>query len=102
MKEFLGGGQGFAVQRAADEIDDAFGEMGEIAERLVLDGSSVAIGMAEQIGGVGLTLVLPLNSGHMHAACSSCHHAATVEERSCVSRAILDIYWLHLEGENQR
>ena len=74
--EGLGGGdEGLALEGSFDDLDDVFGEMGEVAEGLMSDGLSLADGASEQMGDVGLPLVDPLGRGHMYGA-ASCWHAA--------------------------
>jgi hypothetical protein len=61
-------GESFALQGAADDIDEAFGQVGKISEGFVLDGRAVAIRMSKQIGNISLSLIGTNDSGHMHTA----------------------------------
>ena len=70
-----GGDEGLALEGAFDDFDEVVGEMGEVAERLVGDGLSLADGPPEQMGDVGLTLVDPFGRSHMNGAASCCHAA---------------------------
>jgi hypothetical protein len=62
----LRGQQGFAVQGAADQVDDMRGQVGEVAERPVLDLVSVTIRATEKVADVSLALVLAHNLGNVH------------------------------------
>ena len=67
--------EGLALEGAFDDLDEVVGKMGQVAERLMGDGLSLADGSSEQMGDVGLSLVDPLGRGHMYGA-ASCWHAA--------------------------
>ncbi len=58
-----GGDEGFAAQGAADHLDERAGQMGEVAEGLVLDLAALAIGLAQQMGLVNAALI-PASRGN--------------------------------------
>ena len=54
LRKSLGGGdEGLPLEGAADQVDDGDGEVGEVAEGLVLDLAVLAVGAAEIVAGVG-------------------------------------------------
>ena len=53
-------------QRAADDVDEGSGQMGEVAEGFVFDLVADAEGAAEQVGGIGLALVVAFICGYMN------------------------------------
>jgi hypothetical protein len=61
----VGGDEGLALEGAADEVDQARGQVGEVAEGAVLDGAARAVGLAQEVADVGLALMLPFDLGHM-------------------------------------
>src|SRR5512135_3808168 len=71
-----GGDEGLTLEGAFDDLDEVIGEMGEVAERLVSNGLSLADGPPEQMSDVGLTLVDPLGRGHMNGTGSGWHAAS--------------------------
>ena len=74
--ESLGGGdKGFAGERAADDIDEGIGQVGEIAEGFVLDLLTDAKGAAEQVGGIGFAFVAASSGGYVNSARSRRHKA---------------------------
>ena len=62
--------QRFAFESSADEIDDVVGEMGDIAEGLVLDLAVLAEGSAQQMGVVGLVFIVASSGGYVDCAIS--------------------------------
>jgi hypothetical protein len=50
--------EGLALEAAADEIDDVVRQVREVAEGLVADGRAVAIAAAEEMGAVGLPVIV--------------------------------------------
>ena len=64
----LGIDEGLAFESPADEIDDVGGEVGDVAERLMLDLAVVAEGSAQEMGVVGLVLVASGSCGYMDGA----------------------------------
>ncbi len=50
--------RGLAAQPPSDHVDEIRRQVGEVAERLVLDLAVFAVGTAEQVGGVDLALVV--------------------------------------------
>jgi hypothetical protein len=82
-----GGDEGLALERSFDEVDDVFGEMGEVAEGLMSDGLSLADGASEQRGGVGFSLGEPLgSSGHRDGTSSGWRVAIFWTDRDSVKR----------------
>jgi hypothetical protein len=74
--EALGGGhQGFAAQGTAHQVDDGVGQMGEVAERLVLDLGAVAEGSAQQVGGVDAAFVMARRGDDVDRSASAGHEA---------------------------
>jgi hypothetical protein len=67
------GGEVFPLEGAAEEVNEAIGEMGEIGEGLMFDVGTVAEGAAEEIGDIGFALVGALDSGYMHTAMFGFH-----------------------------
>ena len=65
--------EGFAAQRPADHLDDAIGQMREVAERLVLDLAVLAIASAQQMRGVVAALVVAPRSDDVNCPASSSH-----------------------------
>ena len=69
-----GRGAGAAVLEAlADGLDEVAGEMGDVAEGLVLDLAVLAVSAAEEMGSVGLALVDASGGGYMYRSISSWH-----------------------------
>ena len=60
------GDEGLALEGASDQVDEVIGEMGQVAERLMGDGLSLADRSSEQMGDVGLSVVDPLRRSHMN------------------------------------
>jgi hypothetical protein len=64
----LGGKELLAGEGAADEFDEVGGEMGDVAEGLVLDLRADAEGSAEEVGVVELAFVGACSGGHMDSS----------------------------------
>ena len=62
-----------AFEGSADEIDDVCGEVGDVAEGLVLDLAVLTEGSAQKMGVVGLVLVAARSCGYVDGACSAWH-----------------------------
>ena len=69
------GDERLALEGTFDDLDQVIGKMGQVAERLMGNGLSLADGSSEQMGDVGLSLVDPPGRSHMYGA-ASCWHAA--------------------------
>ena len=69
------GDERLAFEGTFDDLDQVIGKMGQVAERLMGNGLSLADGSSEQMGDVGLSLVDPPGRSHMYGA-ASCWHAA--------------------------
>ncbi len=68
-EEGLGGGdEALAGQRAADDIDERVGEVGEVAEGFVFDLAAEAEGAAEQVGGIGFAFIVASSCGYMNCS----------------------------------
>ena len=63
-----GGEEHLAGERAADQIDEVRGEMGDVAEGFVFDLGADAEGAAKKVGLIGLALIDSGCSGHMDLA----------------------------------
>ena len=50
--------EGLALKSSANDVDDALGQVREVAQGLVLDLAVFAVGTAKQVGAVDLVLVL--------------------------------------------
>ena len=67
--EALGGmDEVLALQGAADEVDGVVGEVGDVAEGLVLDLAVFPVASPEEVGAVDLVLVLPGRGGYVNCA----------------------------------
>jgi hypothetical protein len=56
--EGLGDGhEGLALEGAADDVDEGFGQVGEVAQGLVLDLAVFAVAATQEVGAVDLALV---------------------------------------------
>ena len=73
LEELLGGGEALALQGAPNECNDVGGQVGEVADGLVLDLAVLAITAPQQVSGVGLVLVVPPCRDDVHCATRSCH-----------------------------
>ena len=69
------GDERLAPEGTFDDLDQVIGKMGQVAERLMGNGPSLADGSSEQMGDVGLSLVDPPARSHMYGT-ASCWHAA--------------------------
>ena len=56
LEELLGGDEALALQGAPNEFNDVGGQVGEVADGLVLDLAVLAITAPQQVSGVGLVL----------------------------------------------
>lgn len=63
-----GGDELLAGQRAANEVDEGIGEMGEVAEGFMAHLGADAEGAAQEVGAIDLIFVAAFGSGHMDAA----------------------------------
>jgi len=63
----------FAGERAADEVDEGIGEMGDVAEGFMADLGADPEGATEEVGAIELIFVAAFGSGHMDAARSGWH-----------------------------
>ena len=61
-----GGDEALAGERAADDIDERVGEVGEVAEGFVFDLATEAEGAAEQVGGAGFAFIAASSFGYMN------------------------------------
>ena len=75
QESFGGGHKGFAGERAADDVDEGIGQVGEIAEGFVFDLLAGAKGAAEQVGGIDFVFVAASSGGYMNRAGSRWHKA---------------------------
>ena len=69
----VGCDEGFALESSADESDDRIGQVGEVAEGLVFDLPVFAEGSAQEVGSVGLALVVSLCCGYVDGVFSRRH-----------------------------
>ncbi len=69
----LGIEEGFAFEGSSDEIDNVCGEVGDVAEGLVLDLAVFSEGSAQEMGVVGLVFVAACSCGYVDRACSAWH-----------------------------
>ena len=70
---FLGRNKAFPGERAADDVDECVGQVGNVAERFVLDLFPDTVGAAEQVGAIDLAFVVARCGGHMNPASSGRH-----------------------------
>ena len=84
LEQLIGGEQRLAAQGASDQLDDGVGEMGEVAEGLVLDLAVFAVGTSEQVGAVDAPLVAALRSDDMDRPSTS-RHTSTLPKLPSVS-----------------
>ncbi len=70
LEGFFGWNERLATECAADEVDDLLGEVGEIADGLMLDLAVLPEASTEEVRGVDLVLVSTMVSGHMNSAAS--------------------------------
>ena len=69
--------EGLALQRAADDLHQGIGQMREITQRLILDGAAFAVATTEQMGAIGLILVVAGRSDDVGGA-STCSHRLSI------------------------
>ena len=69
----IGGDEHFPAKPSANDFDQVIGQMGEVAQRLVLDLACVTIGAAQEMGLVDAALVPASRRGYMNCTASSCH-----------------------------
>jgi hypothetical protein len=67
------GGQRLAGKPSSDGFDQVIWQVGEVSERQVFDLSILSERMSEQMGDVGLPLVLFPNGGYMNRASFLAH-----------------------------
>ena len=67
-EHLLGVDERLALERATNQLDDGVGQMGDVAEGLVLDLAVLAEGASQEMGSVGLVSVAALRGGHVHGA----------------------------------
>ena len=70
---FRRGNEGLAGERAANDVNERFRQMGEIAEGFVLDLLADAERAAEQVGSISLAFVAPFRCGYVNGARSRRH-----------------------------
>jgi len=70
---FRRGNEGLAGERAANDVNERFRQMGEIAEGFVLDLLADAERAAEPVGSISLAFVAPFSCGYVNGARSRRH-----------------------------
>ena len=73
VEAVLDGDEGLALQGPADDLDDIGGQMGEVAEGLVLDLAVLAEGTSQEVGFVDPVFVSPPRGGYMYSTASLAH-----------------------------
>ena len=94
-KGILGGEEGFALQGPLNNVNEGFGEVGEIREGLVANVDSVTIGPAEEIGNIGFVFVAAGNFGYMHSPGFGSHVGENSDKAGPVKMRWA-IYWLQI------
>jgi hypothetical protein len=68
LKGVGGRQESFAGQRPADDVDEGFGQVGDIAEGFVFDLLTDAKGAAEEVGAVSSAFVAAFRGGYVNSA----------------------------------
>lgn len=71
--------EGLPLQCAANHVDQRLGQMGEIAQGLVLDLAVLAIAAPEQMGAIDLVFVLAGRGDDVSGSCTR-WHSRTISE----------------------
>jgi hypothetical protein len=73
LEVILVGGQWLASEPSSNDFDQVIWQVGEVSEREVFDLSILSERMSEQMGDVGLPIVLFPNGGYMNRALFFAH-----------------------------
>ena len=73
LEAVVDGDEAFALEGPADDVDHPRGEVGEVAQRLVLDLAAVAEGAPEEVSFVGLVLVASPRGGYVNGSSALAH-----------------------------
>jgi hypothetical protein len=65
---FATGQEGLPLKRAADEVEEGFGQVRQVSQGTVLDLTVVAVGLAQQVTDVDASAMLTFDLGHMHGS----------------------------------
>ena len=88
-ESLAGGDKGFAGERAADDIDEGIGQVGEVAEGFVLDLLADAKGATEQVGGVDLVFIAASSGGYVNSARPGRHKVIIAQKQQEVQNKII-------------
>ena len=98
-KRIVCGKERCSPEGAADQLDDVIGEVGDVAEGLVLDFSAFAEGAAQEVRDVYLAPLPIPDGGYMYGAISACQ-SVIIYLYSPMSTQIPTNYWLHYENHS--
>src|SRR5262249_26691890 len=93
--------KGFPLEGAADDVDESFRQVREVAEGAMLDLAILTIGAAQQVTDVSPAVVLAHNLGHMDCGGRTAH-AGIVGLGSSSPRGSGKYSWLQMESRNRR